>query len=64
MVAGKAAGLITDLAAHAEECATASGAPCLPSDSNHQMYVPMIEKYIALERMLNEFFGSKSFHDR
>ena len=64
MVAGKAAGLITDLASHAEECATASGAPCLPSDSNHQMYVPMIEKYIALERMLNEFFGSKSFHHR
>jgi xylulokinase len=58
MIAGKAAGLIGDLAAHAEESAILSGSPCLPSPSNHEIYVPLIEKYIALESTLNEFFGS------
>jgi xylulokinase len=64
MIAGKAAGLINDLAAHAEECAILSGSPCVPSDVTHEIYAPLIEKYIGLERMLNEFYGSETFHER
>ena len=58
MIAGKAAGLIDNLAAHAEQTAILSGAPCLPSEANHEVYRPIIEKYIALEQMLNQFFQS------
>ena len=58
MIAGKAAGLIDNLAAHAEQTAILSGAPCLPSEANHEVYGPIIEKYIALEQMLNQFFQS------
>jgi xylulokinase len=60
MIAGKAAGLIGDLAAHAAECAIVSGDPCVPSEATHEQYAPIIEKYIGLERMLNEFFGSSA----
>jgi xylulokinase len=58
MIAGKAAGLIGDLAAHAEECAVLNGTPCVPSKANHEAYVPIVEKYIRLEQTLTEFFGS------
>ncbi|MGE5072908.1 MAG: hypothetical protein ACM3MF_05725, partial [Anaerolineae bacterium] len=58
MIAGKAAGLIGDLAAHAEQAAIVSGAPCLPSPARHEAYVPIIEKYIALEDTLQAFYGS------
>ncbi len=57
MIAGKAAGLIDDLAAHAEQAAIASGAPCLPSDANQKAYAPIVERYIALEEMLNKYFA-------
>jgi xylulokinase len=60
MIAGKAAGLIGDLAAHAEECAILSGTTCVPSRENHEAYLPIVEKYIRMEQMLNEFFGSAS----
>lgn len=56
MVAGKASGLINDLASHAEEAALVSGNPSHPSKANHETYKPLIEKYIALEQMLNQFF--------
>ena len=56
MIAGKAAGLINDLAGHAEQTAIRSGKPSFPSRANHEVYVPIIEKYIALEEMLNGFF--------
>ena len=59
MIAGKAAGLISDLAAHAEQCAVLNGSPCVPSTTRHEVYGPVIERYIALERMLNEFFESE-----
>lgn len=56
MIAGKAAGLINDLAAHAEQTALLSGQPSFPSKANHGIYAPLIEKYIVLERTLNQFF--------
>lgn len=58
MIAGKAAGLINDLAAHAEQTALLSGQPSFPSKANHGIYAPLIEKYIVLERTLNQFFTS------
>ena len=57
MIAGKAAGLINDLAAHAEETALLNGSPSLPSKINNEIYKPLIEKYIALEQTLNQFFA-------
>jgi xylulokinase len=58
MIAGAAVGVIHDLADHAERTALLSGTPCVPSESNHVIYMPMIEKYIQLERLLNQFFTS------
>ncbi|MCX6056185.1 MAG: FGGY family carbohydrate kinase [Chloroflexi bacterium] len=57
MIAGKGAGLITDLAAHAEETALRDKEPVLPSPMNHKNYKPYLEKYIALEHHLNQFFS-------
>jgi xylulokinase len=57
MIAGKAAGLINDLAAHAEQTAILNGKPSVPSKVNHEIYLPLIEKYILLERTLNQFFA-------
>ena len=57
MIAGKAAGVINDLAAHAEETALLNGSPSLPSKINNEIYKPLIEKYIELEQTLNQFFA-------
>jgi xylulokinase len=57
MVAGKAAGLIENLAEHAEQTALLSGDPCLPIRENHEVYKPLIDKYIVLEQMLSQFFA-------
>jgi xylulokinase len=56
MIAGKAAGLIDDLASHAGRAAIPSGNPATPSQENHAIYKPLIEKYILLEQSLNDFF--------
>jgi xylulokinase len=58
MIAGKAAGLINDLAAHAEQTAFLDGKPSFPSKENHEIYKPLIEKYILLEGTLNQFFST------
>jgi len=58
MIAGKAAGLIGDLAAHAEESAFREGGPLRPSRTTHEAYVRSIERYIALQEMLNRYFES------
>jgi len=56
MIAGKAAGLIDNLADHAEQTAIRSGEACLPSVETHEMYVPLVERYIEMEQMLEQFF--------
>lgn len=58
MIAGKAAGLINDLAAHAEQTAIVKESPSFPSQQNHETYMPLIEKYILLEQTLNQFYAS------
>jgi xylulokinase len=56
MIAGKSAGLIDDLAAHAEKTTLLNGKPMIPSVKNHTIYEPLLEKYISLEQTLNQFF--------
>ncbi len=58
MIAGKAAGLIDDLASHAEQTAILSGKPFRPAQEKHAIYAPLIEKYILLEETLNRFYQS------
>jgi xylulokinase len=58
MIAGKASGLINDLAAHAERAALLNGKPIRPIQGNHEIYLPLIEKYIRLEQALNQFYRS------
>jgi xylulokinase len=62
MIAGKAAGLIDDLASHAGRTAILSGDPASPSPENHAIYEPLIEKYILLEQSLNGFFTKRNLH--
>ena len=57
MIAGKAAGLIDDLASYAEQTALRMGKPFTPSRKNHKFYKPLIEKYIILEESLSRFFA-------
>ena len=56
MIAGKSAGLIYDLVTHVEQTALLNGKPSFPSKANHGIYLPLIKKYILLERTLNQFF--------
>ncbi len=56
MIAGKAAGLIDDLAAHAERSAVRHELPLAPSRDAQQVYGPAVENYIRLESTLNQFF--------
>jgi xylulokinase len=58
MVAGKAAGLISDLAAHAEQTAILNGKPFYPDQENQALYAPLIDKYIAMEQALAQFYHS------
>lgn len=58
MIAGKAAGLINDLAAHANQTAVLRGKPFYPSKENHEIYIPLIDKYIAMEHTLFQFYKS------
>ena len=56
LIAARGAGLIEDLAAHAEECAIRDGEPLIPSKERQQVYAPIIERYIELEGTLNRYF--------
>jgi xylulokinase len=58
MIAGKAAGLIDDLANHAEKTAIIYGKPFIPSRENHAIYEPLINQYICLEEAINQFYKS------
>jgi xylulokinase len=57
MIAGKSAGVISDLRLHAEQTAVLMGAACIPSKANHEVYLPLIQKHILLEQTLNQFFA-------
>lgn len=59
MIAGKAAGLIDDLAQYAEEHVKMSQDHYQPNPDNHHLYQPMIDQYLKMEDMLESFFVSK-----
>ena len=61
MIAGKAAGLIDNLGTHAEKSAIVNGDPSFPSKENHEIYKPIIERYIAMEQVLNQLFKEEPF---
>ena len=56
MIAGKAAGLIDDLALHAAEHARLSPDPHLADPEVHAIYKPMIKNYIRMVSMLDTFY--------
>jgi len=59
MIAGKAAGVINDLAEHAKRTAIVEGSPVQPDPERHLFYQPLVAKYIQMEEMLGAFFKSK-----
>ncbi len=59
MIAGKAAGVIDDLAQHARRTAIVEGFPLQPDPERHLFYQPLVAKYIQMEEMLDAFFKSK-----
>jgi xylulokinase len=56
LIAGKAAGLYTDLAGQAYEFARPAGEPALPDSERSQQYQAMVAKYIEMQSLLNGFF--------
>jgi xylulokinase len=56
MIAGKAAGIIDDLATHAAQTVVVDGKPVAPDNDIHLLYEPLVEKYIQMQQMLDQFF--------
>ena len=56
MVAGKAAGIYDDLAVVAAAHATPDGEPIRPSAENHEVYRPLVDRHVALQRSLVDIF--------
>ena len=56
MIAGKAAGLIENLAEHAENTAILNGKKQIPSNTNRGIYQPLVDKYIEMQNLLNGYF--------
>lgn len=57
MIAGKAAGVIDNLAEHAENSVETAGAPFLPDSDIQRVYQPLIDEYIRTEAFLEEYFN-------
>ncbi len=57
MIAGKAAGIISDLVEHASRTAIPEGKPILPDQERHQRYMPLADKYIEMQNLLNSFYA-------
>jgi xylulokinase len=58
MIAGKAAGLIHDLAEYSEKSAATKGKTILPDPNIHKMYQPLIQHYIKMEKQLEHYYSS------
>lgn len=58
MIAGKAVGVIDNLAEHAARTAQAEGEPAKPDAGRHLLYQPLVAKYIQMQSMLDTFFKS------
>jgi xylulokinase len=57
MIAGKAAGLINDLASHAAEYAKLSDQRYEPNPENHLHYKEINDNYIKVQALLNSFYN-------
>lgn len=60
MIAGKAAGLIDDLAEHSDKTARTRGNPILPEPEIHTIYRPLIDRYIEMENHLDHCYKQLS----
>ena len=58
LVAGKAAGLFSDLAAKAEETTRFAGDPIQPDPALHRVYAPLVEQYIRMQSDLTGYFDA------
>jgi xylulokinase len=58
MIAGKAAGVIDNLAEHARNTAIPESNAIKPDQKRHLVYQPLIQKYIQMQSMLEDFFTS------
>ncbi len=58
MIAGKACGLIPDLAEHAARTAHPEGSPCVPSIENHEQYKPLVAHYIRTQSFLSDYYSN------
>ncbi len=56
MIAGKAAGLIDDLALFSDRMSEEKGNPILPEPVAHRIYQPLVDQYINMESRLEEYF--------
>ncbi len=56
MIAGKAAGIYTDLVQVALENASPNGHPLQPDPEQHAFYQPLVERYIHLQETLTGYF--------
>jgi xylulokinase len=59
MIAGKAAGLILNLAEHASKTVFMYGLPASPNLEIHEIYKPLIAKYIKMEDILDGFYRNQ-----
>lgn len=57
MIAGKAANLISNLADHAEKSVHFHGSALPPIEKNQEIYLPLIQKYIEMEKSLSHFYS-------
>jgi xylulokinase len=60
LIAGKAAGLFDDLAAAAAQSALPQGNPIQPNAANRSVYDSLVEKYIAMQAMLEKHFSGEA----
>lgn len=58
MIAGKAAGVIVDLAEHARRTAIPEGVAVRPDRDRQKIYEPLTLKYIQMQKMLEKYFTS------
>jgi len=58
MIAGKAAGIIENLAEHARKTALPPGDPIQPDPASFQVYQPLVKRYIRMQEMLEQFYQS------
>lgn len=57
MIAGKAAGIYDDLAEVAGRHAQPAGSPVVPRAAMHEQYRPLVQRYIAMQQVLADWFA-------